>query len=134
MATQADIRCQVVRQVAESLAYSNFLLGKVVTQRIEEYENLIEYSNINRLSVWVNCKSRAYPFHQRTRRFLNPAEPVTFTVVGGNHGLATNGVHAAGEATADGMAVLERMCDAYEERYLNQGPPIARVSIGDFTI
>ena len=28
VATQADIRCQVVRQVAESLAYSNFLLEK----------------------------------------------------------------------------------------------------------
>ena len=95
VATQADVRCQVVCRVAETLGYSNFLLEKVVAQSVQEYESLIEFANVKGLSVWVNCKTRAYPFHQRTLRYLNQIEPVTFSVMGSNHGLATNGVHAA---------------------------------------
>ena len=33
--------------------------------------------------------------HQRAQSYLDPAEPLTISVLGGNHGLATNGVHAA---------------------------------------
>jgi predicted dehydrogenase len=95
VATQADVRCQVVCRVAETLGYSNFLLEKVVSQSVHEYESLIEFTHVKGLSVWVNCKSRAYPFHQRAQGYLNPSEPVQFSVLGSNHGLATNGVHAA---------------------------------------
>lgn len=93
--TQADKRCQLVYQVVDALGYSCFLLEKFVAQSVRDYEELLGFSREKSLSVWVNCKTRAYPFHQRVKRCLNPSDPVLFNVVGGNFGLASNGVHAA---------------------------------------
>ncbi len=95
VATQADVRCQLVHQVVKTLGYSSFLLEKLVAQSVREYESLLEFSKEKRLSVWVNCKGRAHPSHKRVKAHLDPAEPIIFSVVGGNHGLANNGVHAA---------------------------------------
>ncbi|MFQ6026874.1 MAG: hypothetical protein ACE5Q6_05085 [Dehalococcoidia bacterium] len=95
VATQADIRCQVVHQVVDQLKYSNFLLEKLVAQSTSEYLGLLQFSQENSLRVWVNCKARAHFSHQRAKSKLDPAEPITFSHIGGNHGLANNGIHAA---------------------------------------
>ncbi|HLF88189.1 MAG TPA: hypothetical protein VI451_04535, partial [Anaerolineales bacterium] len=95
VATQADIRCRVVCEVAEALGYSSFLLEKLVAQSVLDYENLMSFSKKKALSIWVNCKGRAHPSHKRVKEHLNSAEPIVFTVLGGNHGLANNGIHAA---------------------------------------
>lgn len=93
--TRADVRCQLVYQVVETLGYSSFLLEKLVAQSVREYEDLMEFSKAKRLSVWVNCKARAHPSHKRVKAHLEPDEPIMFTTIGGNHGLVNNGVHAA---------------------------------------
>lgn len=95
VATQAEGRCRLVREVADRLGYRKFLLEKVVSQSIAEMEELIAYARAGGVSAWVNCKCRAYPFHQRVKRLLDPRDPIVLSVMGGNHGLANNGVHAA---------------------------------------
>lgn len=95
IATQADVRCQLLYQVVQGLGYSSFLLEKLVAQSVSDYESLLAYSKEKGLSIWVNCKTRAYPFHKRLKAILEPSEPILLTDVGGNHGLASNGVHAA---------------------------------------
>lgn len=94
VATQAQGRCQVVCQVAETRGHTSFLLEKLVAQSTGEYERLIESCRERGVSAWVNCKMRAYPFHQRAKQRLDPSEPLIFSVTGGNHGLANNGIHA----------------------------------------
>lgn len=95
VATQADVRCQLVRRVVETLGYASFLLEKLVAQSVRDYENLMNFSEAKGLSIWVNCKTRCYPFHKRVKAALDPSEPLIFCDVGGNHGLASNGVHFA---------------------------------------
>jgi predicted dehydrogenase len=95
IATQADVRCQQVYQVVETLGYTSFILEKLVAQSVHDYENLMEFSKAKRLSVWVNCKTRAYPSHKRVKAHLDPDEPIIFSTIGGNQGLVNNGVHAA---------------------------------------
>lgn len=95
IATLADRRPRLMREVAETLGYRAFLLEKVVTQSVAEYESLLEFSQQHALRVWVNCKSRAYPIHQHIKRQLDPADPVVVSGIGGNQGLANNGVHTA---------------------------------------
>lgn len=108
VATQAGERCQVVRQVAEVLGYRLFLIEKIVAQSVQDYEGLVDFARSKTLAVWVNCKTRAYPFHQGVKRRLDPRDPIVFSVVGGNHGLANNGVHAADLfAFYDGGARIE---------------------------
>ena len=95
VATQADVRCQLVKQVADSLGYSRFLLEKLVAQSVRDYEDLMRFAVERTLSVWVNCKTRLHPSHKRVKAHLDPAEPITFSVIGGNHGLINNGIHVA---------------------------------------
>ena len=95
VATQAPGRCQLVREVAQRLDYTVFLLEKIVSQSVGELEELMAFSTVRGLSVCVNLKGRAYPFHTRVKQLLDPADPILFSVVGGNHGLATNGIHVA---------------------------------------
>ena len=95
VATQAQGRCQLVRTIAEQVGYSSFLLEKIVGQSIREIEELEAFLRARRCVAWVNFKTRAYPIHQRITQRLDPDEPILFTAVGGNHGLANNGVHTA---------------------------------------
>lgn len=93
VATQAQGRAQLVRQAADTRGYTRFLLEKLVAPSIAECEELADESRARGLSVWVNCQTRAYPFHQRVKAKLDPGEPMVLSVVGGNLGLATNGIH-----------------------------------------
>lgn len=95
VATQAQGRCQLVRRIAEQIGYRVFLLEKIVGQSIAEIEGLDAFLSSRRCAAWVNFKTRAYPIHQRIRARLAPEDPMLFHAVGGNHGLANNGVHTA---------------------------------------
>ena len=95
VATQADVRCRVVRDVAEKLGYSAFLIEKMVAQSLADYDALLEFARQRGVSVWVNCKTRAHASHRRVKEHLDPSEPLMLTHLGGNHGLANNGIHAA---------------------------------------
>src|SRR3989338_3785853 len=95
VATRAEGRPTLIRQIVEELGYSTFLIEKVVAQSVAEYEALLKFSVDRGLRIWVNCKTRAYPVHARIKQRLNPSEPMFFSVVGGNHGLVTNGIHMA---------------------------------------
>jgi predicted dehydrogenase len=95
VATQADVRCDVVRQVTEQLSYSSFLLEKIVAQSLSDYEALRGFAQTRNLAVWVNCKTRVHASHRAVKANLDPEEPITLTVSGGNHGLANNGLHFA---------------------------------------
>ena len=95
IATQANGRCALIKQIARDLHYKNFLIEKIVAQSIEDYKDLISFCRQNNLNVWVNLKTRAYAIHQDIKSRLDPKEPVFLSDCGGNQGLANNGVHAA---------------------------------------
>ncbi|MBI3021803.1 MAG: hypothetical protein HYY59_07390 [Candidatus Omnitrophica bacterium] len=95
VATQAEGRCQLVRDVVERLGYGGFLLEKIVGQSIEEIEGLETFLGVRGCTAWVNLKTRTYPIYQHIKQRLEPGEPIQLTSLGGNHGLATNGVHTA---------------------------------------
>lgn len=108
VATQAEGRSRLVREVAEQLGYRAFLLEKIVTQSVREIEELVAYVRQRELSVWVNFMTRAYPVFQRVKQRLDPEEPIFFSSVGGNRGLATNGMHDADLfACLDGASRIE---------------------------
>ena len=95
LATQADIRDSLFYDIATSKDYLSFLLEKMVTTSIREYEKMMSVTQDLGLSVWVNCKSRAHYSHKHVKKFLDSTGPICLQVFGGNQGLATNGVHVA---------------------------------------
>ncbi len=64
VATQAEGRVQLIKEIAERLGYRKFLIEKVVAQSVAEYQDLMQYCAARGIEVWVNCKSRAYGIHQ----------------------------------------------------------------------
>ncbi len=92
--TKTDIRPYILDQVSAQLGYFHFLIEKMVAQSVLEYESILDLYRKRDLKIWVNCKTRAYPFHKRAKLKVNN-EPITLSVHGSNNGLATNGIHAA---------------------------------------
>ncbi len=95
VATQAHGRCQLVRQIVEQTGYRAFLLEKIVGQSVREIEHLDTVLAARGGRAWVNLKTRAYPIHQHIKAKLERGDPILFHSMGGNHGLANNGVHTA---------------------------------------
>lgn len=94
VATRARGRCDLVQEVAREHGYRRFLLEKLVAQSPSEYQSLITFAGDVQLKVWVNCKTRAVPFHKRAQQLFDPNDSIQFSVFAGNHGLATNGTHS----------------------------------------
>ncbi|MBD3271936.1 MAG: hypothetical protein GF384_05310 [Elusimicrobia bacterium] len=95
VATQARDRCRLITRIADTLGYQNFFIEKIVSQSVADYEKLLTYAKNKNLTIWVNCKTRAYGIHTYIKSKLDPSEPIVFSDMGGNHGLANNGIHAA---------------------------------------
>lgn len=95
VATQAGGRCQLLQEVVSELGYKSFLLEKIVERSPSKYEALLNFVKERKISVWVNCKTRAYPVHKWIKSRMQPGEPIVYSEVGGNHGLANNGIHSA---------------------------------------
>ena len=93
VATRAQGRCALVREAADRGSRA-FLLEKIVTTSVAEYDELLSFAEARALPMWVNCKTRTYPFHKRTRDRFAADEPIQFHVLAGNHGLACNGLHS----------------------------------------
>lgn len=93
--TYAAGRCSLVKNIAQQYGYKNFLIEKVVARSTEEYRDLISFSKTQGLRVWVNCQMRTFGIHRYIKSRIASDEPIVLTVIGGNYGLACNGVHQA---------------------------------------
>ena len=93
VATRAQGRFNVVLEAADRGSRA-FLLEKLVTSSVAEYEELLSLAETRALPMWVNCKTRTYPFHKRTRERFAGDEPIQFHVIAGNDGLGCTGVHS----------------------------------------
>ena len=93
VATQAEGRSPLMQEIVTRCGYTTFLVEKLVTQSIAEYEELLAFAAAHGVRGWVNCKTRAYPFHQRAKQCLDATEPIMFQAAGGNYGVATTGIH-----------------------------------------
>ncbi len=119
VATQAEGRCDIVKRVVDEFDHRFFLLEKVVSQSIAAYGDLCDLAAKENRSIWVNCKTRAYPVYKRVVQYLDPAEPILFNVVAGNHGLANNGIHVVDLfAFLDGCSGMEGVGSSIDPKLL----------------
>ncbi len=95
MATQAQGRGPLFKKIAQDLCYRIFMIEKIVTPSLGEYQDLVRFSEQHGIRAWVNCQTRTFSVDQYIKRLIRPEDPVILSDVGGNHGLATYGVHVA---------------------------------------
>ena len=92
IATQADTRDKVFEDVVR-LGYKYIILEKIVTQSIDQYQNMQQIAAKNDVKVWVNCKTRCYPIWKYIKSKITKDDNINLHSIGGNHGLCTNGLH-----------------------------------------
>lgn len=94
VATGANVRKKVVTQLLEGFEVKNLVLEKILFQDIESYHQIDVLLKKTETPTWVNHPRRLAPHYQEIRKnIIEAKEKVVFQIVGGNWGLACNGLH-----------------------------------------
>jgi len=93
VATNADIRYELVVQLLRAKKVKNIILEKIVFQRVKEFDNIIKLFKQHKIKCWVNCPRRVFPFYRDLKSMISPGEAVSISVQGGDWGMACNSIH-----------------------------------------
>lgn len=93
IATNADIRADVVRTLVGVCDVQSLILEKVLFQRLEDYVGIQMLLEEKGVRAWVNHSRRAFPFYQRLKNLLSGSRQVSYHAQGGDWGLGCNGLH-----------------------------------------
>lgn len=93
IATNADVRFKVVKELLMSKKVINLILEKVLFQKIEEYYEIEELLNTTKTNCWINHPRRMFPFYKSLKKELLNSKSINFAVSGGAWGLGCNSLH-----------------------------------------
>jgi len=93
IATNADIRADVIRTLLKHCDVKNLVLEKVLFQKPEEYTEIQALLKAQNVKVWVNHPRRMFPYYAKLKELLVGSKQVSYQVQGGDWGLACNGLH-----------------------------------------
>lgn len=92
VATTADVRPQMVNEIACHAAVRYWVLEKVLAQGEEDLDAILAGVK-GSAGVWVNTPRRMMPWHQQIRSQLGLGKPLTLKIAGGAWGMACNAIH-----------------------------------------
>ena len=92
VATTANSRPEVIRQIAQRSSVRCWILEKVLAQSAQGLAQILSYVGTE-ASAWVNTPRRCVPWHQAIKDKLHLQSPLHMTVTGGSWGLACNALH-----------------------------------------
>lgn len=93
IATNADIRADVIRTLVKNCEVKNIVLEKVLFQKPDEYGEIQLLLEEKGISAWVNHPRRAFPYYKKLKKLLAGSNQVSYQVQGGDWGLGCNGLH-----------------------------------------
>lgn len=93
VATNSDVRYNVVEELLRTKSVSHLILEKVLFQTISEYALVKELLIASNTKCWVNHPRRMFPFYQELKTILLDADAMHFSISGGNWGMGCNGLH-----------------------------------------
>ena len=93
IATNADVRKNVVDSLLTSNNIKYLILEKVVFQSIDDFETTIQLLKGRKIKSWVNCPRRAVPFFRTLRREIVREHTINLNLTGSNWGMGSNTIH-----------------------------------------
>jgi hypothetical protein len=93
IATGADVRFDILKELLLSKKVKNLILEKVLFQKIEDYHKALDLLTENKVQAWVNHPRRLFPFYQKLKEKLAKATKINYSFQGGDWGLGCNGLH-----------------------------------------
>ena len=93
VACNSDVRKKVVEQILNVTTIKNFLLEKILFQKIEDYKKIENLFEQTRVKAWVNCPMRTWPVYKFLKSELEKTELIEINVKGSNWGMGTSLIH-----------------------------------------
>ena len=93
IATNADIRADVIRELLSQKHVRGLLLEKVLFTKPNDYADVARVLRRHSVKAWVNCARRAWPFYRQLRERLAASVVREVSVSGVEWGLGCNGIH-----------------------------------------
>ncbi len=93
IATNANIRANILVELLEICDVKNLVLEKVLFQKIEDYKKIDELLKKKNVKTWVNHPFRTYPFYKNLKNLLSGSKQISYQLQGGDWGLGCNGLH-----------------------------------------
>jgi len=93
IATNSDVRLNVLKQLSNKVNVHNLILEKVVFGSNKEFETAADLIKSGRIKTWVNCPRRYQPLYHKLKNILANTHRLLFCVTGGEWGMASNTIH-----------------------------------------
>ena len=93
VATNSDVRLQVLRDLLSTRKVNNLLLEKVVFQSAKDFREAKSLLEDHNVKCWVNCPLRMYDFYRNLKKYFPSDDPLNCEVRGGDWGLGCNAIH-----------------------------------------
>ena len=93
IATNADVRRNVIEELVSNSRVKYLILEKVVFQSVADFKVVMSLLKKNNIKVWVNCSRRMFPFFRELKKRTVNAPQVSLTVVGSHWGMGCNTIH-----------------------------------------
>ena len=93
VATNADIRAQVVTALLTTKEVCNLILEKVLFQSVQEYYAIEALLKAKEIKCWVNHPRRLFPFYRQLKQKLSGSSRVEYIFKGSQWGMGCNALH-----------------------------------------
>lgn len=93
IATGADVRSKVTKELLSTKKVSNLILEKVLFQKISEYTEIEQILKDTDTKCWVNHPRRMYPTYKALKKEFQDANQISYSFHGGDWGLGCNALH-----------------------------------------
>jgi predicted dehydrogenase len=93
VATQADIRADVIRDLITKTAVRRLILEKVLFQRARDYENTANLFEQFGVQAWVNCPRRLWPAYRDLAEKLPARSIERISTIGRSWDIGCNAIH-----------------------------------------
>lgn len=93
IATSSDVRYKILEELVNKKRIKKIVLEKVLFQKEEEYYKALKLINENNIQCWVNHTRRMFPFYKKIQECLKDSKYFSYSVIGGNWGMACNALH-----------------------------------------
>jgi len=93
IATSANVRAMVTKQLFLTNKVKKIIFEKVLFQKIDDYNDVLQLLNKNESVGWVNCPRRLCTTYISLMEYLDQSKPIHMSVRGGSWGMACNSIH-----------------------------------------
>ena len=93
IATNSDIRKNVIKKLVSNNRIKFLILEKIVTQNIKDFKFIIQLLEDKSIQGFVNCPRRMFPDYQKLRKILKQKTNINFFYIDTHWDFASNIIH-----------------------------------------